>query len=321
MEFKNYYQVLGVEPEATQDQIKRAYRKLAGKYHPDVSKQPDAEKRFKEVGEAYEVLKDPEKRAAYDQLGSNWRAGQEFRPPEGWDANFEFRGGFSGHDDKAFSDFFESLFGQGFDRASGGFQEAHSQPGQGFEIRGEDHHAKILIDLDDAYQGAARSLTLRIPEVAADGRVVNRERTLNVRIPRGVRQGQQIRLSGQGAPGLGSGAPGDLYLRVEFRRHPVYEVDGRDIYLDLPVTPWEAALGAQVKVPTPVGAVDMKIPSESSNGQRLRLRGRGIPGSPPGDIYVVIQIALPPAESEKAKAFYRRMREELEFNPRSALGV
>ena len=321
MEFKNYYQVLGVEREATQDLIKRAYRKLARKYHPDVSTEPDAEKRFKEVGEAYEVLKDPEKRAAYDQLGPNWRAGQEFRPPEDWDVNFEFRGGAPDQVDSAFSDFFESLFGQGFNRTAGGFHDTHGQPSQGFDVRGEDHHAKILIDLDDAFQGATRSITLHMPEMSADGRVVTRERTLNVRIPRGVRQGQQIRLAGQGAPGLGSGASGDLYLQVEFRRHPIYEVAGRDIYLNLPVTPWEAALGAQVQVPTPRGAVEMTIPAESASGQKLRLRGRGIPGSPPGDIYVAIKIVLPPAESEKAKAFYRRMGEELEFNPRSALGV
>ncbi len=321
MEYKDYYKIIGVKREATQDEIKRAYRKLARKYHPDVSKEPDAEKRFKEVGEAYEVLKDPEKRAAYDQLGMNWKAGQEFRPPPDWDANFEFSGGFSGRDSAAFSDFFESLFGQGFRGAADGFSGAGSAAGHGFHLRGEDHHAKILIDLEDAYQGATRSLTLRLPEVDAKGRVITRERTLNVRIPKGVRQGQQIRLTGQGGAAVGRGGAGDLYLEVEFRQHALYKVDGRDVYLNLPVTPWEAALGAQVKVPTPGGVIDLKIPSESSSGRKLRLRGRGIPGSPAGDLYVVLQIALPPAKTEEAKNFYRRMSEELQFNPRSKLGV
>jgi len=267
------------------------------------------------------VLKDPEKRAAYDQLGMNWKAGQEFRPPPDWDANFEFSGGFGGQNRAAFSDFFESLFGQGFSRAAGGGSRTGRASGQGLHVRGEDHHAKILIDLEDAFHGVTRSLSLRVPEVDATGRVTTRERMLNVRIPKGVRQGQQIRLSGQGGPGLGQGGAGDLYLEVEFRQHALFKVDARDIYLNLPVAPWEAALGAQVKVPTPEGVIDLKVPPDSSSGRKLRLRERGIPGSPPGDLYVVLQIALPPAESEKAKSLYRRMSEEMKFNPRAKLGV
>ena len=320
MEYKDYYKIMGVARDATQDEIKRAYRKLARKYHPDVSKEADAEQKFKEVGEAYEVLKDPEKRAAYDQLGANWQAGQDFRPPPGWDAGFEFSGGgYTGADSAAFSDFFESLFGQ-----RGGFRGAGMGAGMGgggFHMRGEDHHAKILIDLEDAYKGSTRTLSLRVPEVDAQGHVRTRERTLNVRIPKGIRQGQQIRLAGQGAPGVGSGAQGDLYLEVEFNPHSLYRVEGRDVYLDLPLAPWEAALGAKVKVPTPDGAVDLSIPPNSKAGRKLRLKGRGIPGKSPGDFYVVLQIALPPADTEKARELYKKMQQELAFNPRAGLGV
>ncbi len=314
MEFKDYYAIMGVARDATQDEIKRAYRKLARKYHPDVSKEPDAEARFKEVGEAYEVLKDPEKRAAYDQLGSQWRAGQEFRPPPDWDAGFEFsRGGFEAGDAAAFSDFFESLFG----RARGG--GSAGGPG-GFRARGQDHHAKVLVDLEDSLHGATRSITLRTPELTPDGHVTTREHTLNVRIPKGVRPGQQIRLAGQGGPGMGKAPAGDLYLEVEFRAHALYRVDGADLYLDLPVAPWEAALGASVQVPTPAGKVDLKIPPGSSQGRRLRLKGRGIPAKEPGDLYVVLQIALPQADTERAREFYRRMQAEMNFDPRADLG-
>ncbi len=313
MEFKDYYQIMGVKRDATQDEIKRAYRRLARKYHPDVSKEPDAEARFKEVGEAYEVLKDPEKRTAYDQLGANWKAGQDFRPPPGWDQGFEFHGGgFTGADAPAFSDFFESLFGgAGFARR--GRSEVHH--------RGEDTHAKVSIDVEDAYRGATRPITLRHTEVGADGRPKVKERTLNVQIPKGVHQGQHIRLARQGGTGSGKGAPGDLYLEVEFRAHPLYHVEGKDVFLELPVAPWEAALGATVKAPTPTGAVDLKIPAGSKSNRKLRLKGRGIPGQVPGDLYVVVQIVLPPAESEAAKAAYRDLKKALPFNPRAHLGV
>jgi curved DNA-binding protein len=318
MQYKDYYKIMGVKKDATQDEIKRAYRKLARKYHPDVSKEPDAEKKFKEVGEAYEVLKDPEKRAAYDQLGSNWKAGEEFRPPPDWDAGFEFRGGgYTPGDASAFSDFFESLFGRGF---GGGFTGARGTGAQ-FRAQGEDHHAKVLIDLEDAFHGATRTITLHAPEVDTQGHVVTHERTLNVHIPKGVKPGQQIRLAGQGSPGFGGGGAGDLYLEVEFKPHPFYRVEGRDLYLDLPVAPWEAALGAQVKAPTPGGIIDLKIPPGSSSGRKLRLKGRGIPGRSPGDLYAVLHIALPPGNSERAKDFYRRMAQEMAFNPRAGLGV
>lgn len=313
MEYKDYYQVLGIERNATQDEIKRAYRKLARKYHPDVSKEPDAEERFKEMAEAYEVLKDPEKRAAYDQLGANWQQGQDFRPPPDWDAGFEFSGGFGGGADaSAFSDFFETLFGRHGGMGGGA---------QGFHSRGEDHHARVLIDVEDAFHGTVRNLSLHSPEVDARGHVHTRERTLNVRIPKGIRQGQHIRLSGQGHPGMGGGKAGDLYLEVDFKPHRLYRVEGKDLYLELPVAPWEAALGARVKVPTPDGQVDLKVPENSRSGNRLRLKGRGIPAKVPGDLYVTLKVVLPPADNDKAKAFYRQMADEFEFNPRSGMGV
>jgi curved DNA-binding protein len=307
---------MGVARDATQDEIKRTYRKLARKYHPDVSKEPDAEARFKEVGEAYEVLKDPEKRAAYDQLGKQWKPGQEFHPPPDWDAGFEFRGGgYTAGDAGVHSDFFEELFGRGF-AGPGGTQGRRT-----FRMRGEDHHAKVLIDLEDSFSGATRSISLRVPELTGDGHVTTRDRTLSVRIPKGIRAGQLIRLTGQGAAGLGGGEPGDLYLEVEFHDHPLYRVDGADIYLDLPVAPWEAALGAHIKVPTPAGNIDLKIPANSRQGRKLRLKGRGLTGKQPGDLYVVLQVSLPPADSDAARTLYKQMQDQLGFNPRAAMGV
>jgi curved DNA-binding protein len=315
MEFKDYYKIMGVERDATQDEIKRAYRKLARKYHPDVSKEVEAEAKFKELGEAYEVLKDKEKRAAYDQLGSQWKAGQEFRPPPGWKGGHEFHDfGGAGPDLGGFSDFFETLFGGG--RRPGGARTSRE-----FRMRGEDHHARVVIDLQDSYNGASRSITLQVPEVDAQGRVRNRPRTLNLRIPKGIRQGQQIRLAGQGGAGFGGGEAGDLYLEVEFSPGGRYRVEGADVYLDLPVTPWEAALGATVKVPTPAGAVDLKIPSNSQAGKKLRLKGRGIPARQPGDLYVVLQIALPPADTDRHRQAYERMKDDFVFNPRAGLEV
>ncbi len=315
MEFKDYYKIMGVERTATQDDIKRAYRKLSRKYHPDVSKEPDAEERFKSVGEAYEVLKDPEKRTAYDQLGMDWKSGQDFRPPPEWDQGFEFRGGgFTDGDASQFSDFFESLFG----RANAPQGRAG---GEHFSVGGEDTHAKVFINLEDAYHGATRTITLRHTELGADGRPQLKNRTLNVKIPKGVHQGQHIRLSGQGGAGAGQGKAGDLYLEIEFEPHSFYRVEGRDVYLDLPVAPWEAALGAKVSVPTPGGKVELKISPDSRSGAKMRLKGKGIPGKSVGDFYVVLQVVLPPAESDEAKALYREMAQKMVFNPRAALGV
>ena len=317
MEYKDYYGTMGVARDATQDEIKRAHRKLARKYHPDVSKEPNAEAHFKEVGEAYEVLKDPEKRAAYDKLGREWKAGQEFHPPPDWDAGFEFRGGgYTAADPGIHSNFFEELFGRDYARSA---RTAGRR--QAFHMRGEDHHAKVSIDLEDSFNGETRAISLRVPELTEEGRVTTRDRTLNVRIPKGIRPGQQIRLAGQGGPGLGGAEAGDLYLEVEFHDHPLYRVVGADIYLDLPVTPWEAALGATIQAPTPSGVIDLKIPADSQQGRKLRLKGRGLVGKQPGDLYVVLLVTLPPADSDAAKGLYRQMAAQLGFNPRATLGV
>jgi curved DNA-binding protein len=319
MEFKDYYDTMGVARDAPQDEIKRAYRKLARKYHPDVSKEADADTLFKELGEAYEVLKDPEKRAAYDQLGANWQQGQDFRPPPDWDAGFEYSGGFGGAESAQFSDFFESIFGQ-----AGGHAQSGKHRGQGaggYQARGEDHHARILVDLEDAFKGAERAITLHAPVVDNEGRVQTRERTLNVRIPAGIKAGQQIRLAGQGSPGFGGGPAGDLYLEVEFKPHSRYRVEERDLYLELPLAPWEAALGARVRVPTPAGVVELNVPAGSATGNKMRLKGRGLPGKTPGDLFAVVKIVLPPAKTEADKELYRKMERDMEFNPRSAMEV
>ncbi|MCZ7594001.1 MAG: DnaJ domain-containing protein [Hyphomicrobium sp.] len=267
-------QILGVERGATQDDIKRAYRKHARTYHPDVNKEAGAEAKFKDAGEAYEVLKDPEKRAAYDQLGANWQQGQEFRPPPNWDAGFEFSGGgYTGADAAQFSDFFEGLFGRA--RAGGGRGgfAGHRE----FHAQGEDHHAKVVIDLRDAYTGAKRSITLRVPEVDDSGHVILKDRTLSVTIPKGIREGQHIRLAGQGAPGIGKGPPGDLYLEVAFAPDPLFRVEGKDVYLDLPVTPWEAALGASVKAPDSGRRRDAKDTTRLDQGSYHAPQGKRHP--------------------------------------------
>ncbi len=310
MRFKDYYQTLGVPRDASADDIKKAFRKLARKYHPDVSKEPDAETRMKEVNEAHAVLSDPEKRAAYDRLGRDYRPGQDFQPPPDWDAGFEFSGhGFSPGEAAEFSDFFAELFGRvggaGF-RASGGHYQA----------RGEDHHAKVLLDIEDAFHGAERRVSLQSPRVDARGHVRLETRTLNVRIPRGVREGQVIRLAGQGAPGQGGAPAGDLMLEIRFKPHPRYRASGRDLHLTLPVAPWEAALGAVVEVELPGTPVKVRIPEGAQSGRQLRVRGKGIPGDPPGDLLLELSVVLPPADTANARRLYETMARELAFDPR-----
>jgi curved DNA-binding protein len=324
MEFRDYYKILGVERAATADQIKTAYRRLARKYHPDVSKEPNAEARFKEMQEAYEVLKDPEKRAAYDQLGSEWKSGQQFRPPPDWGSGFEFSGrpggtgarggrarrgaagagqdgGFAQED---FSEFFSSLFGGG-------------SPFAGAGVRGgRDHHARLEVSLEEAFRGTTRTLELKRPELKSDGSIELRSHTVRASIPAGVTEGQLIRLAGQGEPASGGGSAGDLYLEVHIEPHRLFQLDNRDVTLTVAVAPWEAALGATVSVPTLGGTVEMHIPAGSQSGQRLRLRGRGLPGQPPGDQYVQLKVVLPPANTPQAKALYEEMRSKLNFDPR-----
>lgn len=317
MEYKDYYKVMGVTKDATQDEIKRSYRKLARKYHPDVSKEKDAEAHFKEVGEAYEVLKDPEKRAAYDQLGANWKAGQEgFHPPPDWDSGFEFHGGgFTGNtaDASQFSDFFESLFGQ----RSSGF---HGNNQRYYSARGENSHAKVYIDIEDSYHGASRSLNLRSTVLDKEGHPQIKVRTLNIKIPKGVKEGQNIRLQGQGSPGFGGGQAGDLFLEIGFNPHSIYKVDGRDVSLELPISPWEAALGSKIQVSTPTGKVDLKIPPCVSSGKKMRLKGRGIPGKTAGDFYILLEIKLPETLTDKQRSLFEALQKESKnFNPRMKL--
>ncbi|AOU96668.1 cytochrome C biogenesis protein [Acidihalobacter yilgarnensis] len=303
MEFKDYYKILGVARDADQAEIKKAYRRLARKYHPDVSKEPEAETRFKEVNEANEVLGDVEKRRAYDRLGPSWQSGQDFRPPPGGGHTGGFgQGGFggAGFGDGAsgFSDFFESMFGAGMHQGAGARGS--------FRARGQDQEARLDLDLETVYHGARQTLQLA-------------GRALNVNIPAGVAEGQRIRLSGQGQPGHGGGPAGDLYLVVHIRPHALYRLDGRDVILPLPVTPWEAALGAQVTVPTLAGKVELRVPAGSGSGRKLRLKGRGLPGQPVGDQYVELHIETPPVETDAHRDFYERMRQELPFDPRAHL--
>jgi curved DNA-binding protein len=349
MQYKDYYKIMGLARNASAEDIKRAHRKLARQYHPDVSKEKDAEARFKELSEAYEVLRDPEKRAAYDQLGTRWQAGQDFRPPPEWNAGaahpgrgfewgFERAGSDSGAD---FSDFFEALFKHGFATPGAAAAGAASPGGRGatrrgrsassagsrragFNADGEDLHAKILLDLEDAYLGRTKTITLQAAPGLGDVREVS------FTVPKGVRPGQTIRLTGQGGPPVGKGQPGDLYLEVAFNpRAPGsanYRVELHDVYLDLPVAPWEAALGAQIQAPTPSGWVEVTVPPGSGSGRKLRLKGRGIPGSTagstPGDFYFVLQVVPPVASSAADKAAYAAMAEHFKrFTPRSGWQV
>jgi curved DNA-binding protein len=322
MEFKDYYKVLGVDKTATEQDIKKAYRKLARQFHPDVSKEPSAALRMAEVNEANAVLSDPEKRVAYDELRTQThaRAGQEFRPPPNWDAGFEFSdtGMEAGGE---FSDFFEQLFGRAARghraQARGGFDG-----GRAAAMRGEDHHAKIELDLLDAYQGAERNISLRSARLDDEGNVVNEERQLHVKIPKGVREGQHIRLAGRGGPGFGGGPPGDLLLEVVFKPDARWRAEGRDVYQRLPLAPWEAALGAAVEIRTPSGDAEVTVPAGWKRGRKLRLKGRGIPGPEPGDLYLELEIALPPADSDATRAAYAAMGRAFPgFDARRASGA
>ena len=323
MKYQDYYQILGVARNASAEDIKKAYRRLARKYHPDVSKESRAEERFKEVAEAYEVLRDAEKRAAYDQLGGNWQAGQDFRPPPGWQSGSSRprrpADGFGGQD---FSDFFESMFGNlhgrgGFAGAPGGFASGRS----GFQSSGQSQTVPLEISLEEAYHGGNRALQLQVPERDASGRVTTRSRTLNIKIPAGVANGQKIRLAGQGNAGSGGGPSGDLYLEMKIKPHPLYSVQDRDITMELPLAPWEAALGGKVEVPTLGGSVTINIPANARNGQKLRLRGRGLPGQPPGDQIMMLRLVNPPADTEAARELFQRMAQELPFDPRAHWGT
>ncbi len=311
MEFKDYYQILGLADSASQDEIKRSYRKLARKYHPDVSKEANAEAQFKEVSEAYEALKDEEKRTAYDQLRKHgYRQGEEFRPPPDWHAQSAGQQHeFHAEDMAGFSDFFKNIFGEEFTGASSGGQFHRQQ-----DMQGGDRNAQINITLQEAFQGGKKRVQFQSPE--RDGQhIVMRERKLDISIPAGVNDGQQLRLKGLGETGS-AGRAGDLYLEVNIDPHHHYVLDGKDINLTLPVTPWEAALGASVSTPTLAGKVKLNIPPGSQAGNKLRLKGRGMPGSTAGDQYVILQIVNPNPLDDATRALYEQLGQQSDFNPR-----
>lgn len=307
MKYKDYYQILGVDRGASQDEIKRAYRKLARKYHPDVSRETDAEERIKEVNEAYEVLRDKKKRAAYDNLGSGFHAGEDFSPPPGWQSGAHY-GGYSAGDARQFSDFFEALFGGGFGRAGfGGIDETVFRQAAPAQV------AELAIDPAEAYHGGTRTITLETAVPAGQGRLRRQPRSFNVKIPAGVTDGQRIRLSGQTA-----GGSGDVYLDIRIRPHPLFRLEGRDVYLELPLAPWEAALGTRITAPTLGTQVDVRVPPGTQSGDKLRLKGRGLPGKPPGDQYLIARIVAPAPQDEAQRKLYERMGREMAFDPRAA---
>lgn len=297
MQKKDYYKVMGVAKDASEKEIKLAYRRLARKYHPDLNKDSKAEENFKELGEAYEVLKDPEKRKQYDQYGSDWQNPQASQGADSVYAN-NWGQGQSEFD----ADFFESLFG------ARGFHQANRN--------GADLQARMNISLEEAFNGVVKEIELPVP-----GRSKNSHQMLRVKIPSGVKEGQKIRLAGKGQPSIAGGAPGDLYISIHIDKHPLFDVVENDIYLTLPVTPWEVALGGSITVPTLAGKVELKIPPKSQGGQTLRLKNRGLPGKSPGDQFIILKIVTPKPESEAEIALYKKMATEMPFNPREKMGV
>jgi curved DNA-binding protein len=295
MQFKDYYDTLGVKRGAAAEDIKRAYRKLARKYHPDVSKEKNAEAKFKEVQEAYEVLKDPEKRSTYDRLGRDYRPGQQFRPPPDWEQQFSHSGSHRFSDLNGFSDFFSSLFGGGL--GSSGFGGVGGAPGG--SAPPERDAGLIEITVEEAYAGTKRRVAIQ------DG---SRRRQVDVQVPSGIGDGQALRIAAGGH---------SLIFRVKILPHPRYALNGKDVELELPLAPWEAALGAKIAVPTLGGTVELTIPAGAQSGQKLRLRGRGLPGTPAGDQFVILRIVTPAASTREAREIYERMRQELKFDPRA----
>lgn len=314
MKTVNYYDVIGVAEDASADEIKKAYRRLARKYHPDVSSEEDAEDRFKEVGEAYEVLQDPNKRAEYDALRKSGAfEGADFEPPPNWQSQAGFaHGGYTNVDASEFSEFFDAIYGAG--RRPHGY--ASGSGDANYTFRGDDVSAPISITLAEAYNGTTRQFSLRLKRRDTHGRITDELKTLKVKIPAGTADGQLVRLRGQGQPGIGGGKAGDLLLEVNIENNPRFALDARDVTLVLPITPWEAMLGASVDVPTLGHPVKLKIPAGANAGQKLRLKGKGLPGTPPGDQFVVIKIVVPNTASEEDRALMRRMAEQMPFNPR-----
>ena len=346
VQFKDYYEVLGVPRTATDDEVKKAFRKLARKYHPDVAKnKKEAEEKFKEINEAYEVLSDPAKRKKYDELGPNWKQGAEFRPPPGWENFGQFGGGAGGgpggghqhyefrFGGTGFSDFFEQLFGgMGRGGAGRGFSEADLE---GYVERGRDIEGDIMVTLDEAVRGSIRSVSLQravtyehcggtgmrakhVCNVCGGTGQVRRTETYQVRIPAGVSEGQRLRIAGRGESGSGGAAAGDLFLRVRLAKHPDFEVEGQNLVYEAALAPWEAVLGGQISVPTLSGRVNIKVPPGTQNGQRLRLRGHGLPqkGGSRSDLFVKVAIEVPTNMTDRERSLWEQLARESNFNPR-----
>jgi curved DNA-binding protein len=318
MKYKDYYKILGVERSAPEDAIKKAYRKLARKYHPDVSKEKDAEEKFKEVSEAYEVLKDADKRKAYDTMGS-YQPGQEFRPPPDWEQQFRSGGpggGFGGFEDVGDADLFDILSGLG----RGGFRGGR---GAGtLRMPGQDYEIAAHLTVEEVARGIELEVPISVTEMTPEGQLRRATKTVKVRIPKGATDGQRLRVPGKGGAGQGGGPNGDLYVDIQLRPHDLFRVDGHDLYLELPVAPWEAALGAEVQIPTLDGRVSVKVPPASRAGQKLRVRGKGLPrpGGGEGDLYAVLQLVTPSVLSEREKELYRELDQLSTFNPRAHFG-
>jgi len=310
MKYKDYYAALGVKRDAGADEIKTAYRRLARKYHPDVSKEKDAEEKFKAMAEAYETLKDPEKRAAYDQLGRH-QSGEEFRPPPDWGEHFaQGQGGF---DDIDLSDLFAGIAGR---QGRGGGARRADRP-----MAGSDYEAVVRISFEQAFHGTEVDLELSVLEWDPDGGVRRVPHRVKARIPRGVTDGEKLRVPGKGGKGANGGPSGDLYLDIEVQTHPFYRVDGQDLYVDLPLAPWEAVLGTSVKLPTPAGAVTLKVAAGTRAGQRLRLSGRGMARGKgtPGHLYAMVRIEVPTVTDDNQKKLYQQLADTSNFNPHAQL--
>lgn len=312
MEFKDYYKILSIDANADDKAIKAAYRKLARKYHPDVSKLDDAESQFREVNEAYEVLKDTEKRAEYDELRKYGGQKQEFRPPPGWQSSGSAGAGQESQHQGDFSEFFSSIFGGAAGGQTGGFSGRQS-----FGQRGQDVETELAIFLEDMLEEGSKTISYLLPQHDNQGRVTEVKKTLNVKIPPGVTDGERIRLKGQGALGIGGGVSGDLYLRVRLVPHPLFDVEGPNLIITLPIAPWEAALGGKVTLPTLAGKIQLTIPANSQTGQRLRVKGRGLPGKQQGDLFAVLKVVMPKASDAAINEQWQKLAELAAFDPRA----
>jgi curved DNA-binding protein len=311
LEFRDYYKILGVEPDADRKAVTGAYRRLARKYHPDVSSEGDAEEKFKEIAEAYAVLKDKGKRAEYDELRKYGTSGGEYRPPPGWQHESTGGAGPFNPGDEGFSEFFDTIFG------AAARQGGHSSGRGSFNAKGQDVEVEMPIFLEDTLSGASRPVSFSISQYSLEGRLPNIDKSLNVKIPKGITDGERVRLKGQGAPGIGDGPPGDLYLHIRFVPHPVFDVEDHDLIVTVPLAPWEAALGKKISVPTLDGEINLTIPANSQSGQRLRARGKGLPtrkGS--GDLYALLNVVMPERSDKKMQGYWRELEEAASFDPR-----